>query len=174
MNPINLFDFEVLAAERVVPLAWEYFVSGAEDEYGVVENREAFRRIKLRPRVLADVARRDLSTTVLGQRVSLPVLLAPTSHQRMAHPDAELATPRRDRADHPARRGGRRERAGDHRRRNLPAAPRAPHAQRLRTTARGRAAQPDRRGLAGSSAPGRKWRDGRVHRQPEAVSADLG
>ncbi len=94
MNPINLFDFEVLAAERVVPLAWEYFVSGAEDEYGVVENREAFRRIKLRPRVLADVARRDLSTTVLGQRVSLPVLLAPTSHQRMAHPDAELATAR--------------------------------------------------------------------------------
>ncbi len=94
MNPINLFDFEALAVERVAPLAWEYFVSGAEDEYGVAENRDAFRRIKLRPRVLADMATRDLSTTVLGQPVSLPVLLAPTSHQRMAHPDAELATAR--------------------------------------------------------------------------------
>ena len=37
MNPINLFDFEALAVERVAPLAWEYFVSGAEDEYGVAE-----------------------------------------------------------------------------------------------------------------------------------------
>jgi len=94
MNPINLFDFEALAIERVAPLAWEYFVSGAEDEYGVAENRDAFRRIKLRPRVLADVATRDLSTTVLGQPIALPVLLAPTSHQRLAHPDAELATAR--------------------------------------------------------------------------------
>ncbi|HEY3230791.1 MAG TPA: alpha-hydroxy acid oxidase [Roseiflexaceae bacterium] len=94
MNPINLADFEALARERLTPLAWDYFAGGAEDEYTVAENCAAFRRIKLRPRVLADVATHDLATEVLGQLISLPVLLAPTSHQRLAHPDAELATAR--------------------------------------------------------------------------------
>jgi 4-hydroxymandelate oxidase len=92
MDPINLADFEALARERMSPAAWCYFESGAEDEYSVADNVAAFRRIKLRPRMLADVARRDLSTTVLGQPVSLPVLLAPTSHQSLAHPEAEFAT----------------------------------------------------------------------------------
>jgi 4-hydroxymandelate oxidase len=94
MEPINLADFEALARERLTPLAWDYFAGGAEDEYTVADNCAAFRRVKLRPRVLADIAERDLSTTVLGQPISLPILLAPTSHQRLAHPDAELATMR--------------------------------------------------------------------------------
>src|SRR3712207_6626809 len=94
MEPINLADFEALARERLTALAWDYFAGGAEDEYTVADNCAAFRRVKLRPRVLADVATRDLSTTVLGQPISLPVLLAPTSHQILAHPDAELATMR--------------------------------------------------------------------------------
>jgi 4-hydroxymandelate oxidase len=92
MDPINLADFEALAGERLSALALEYFEGGAEDEYTVADNVAAFRRIKLRPRVLADVAERDLSTTVLGQPIALPLLLAPTSHQILAHPDAELAT----------------------------------------------------------------------------------
>jgi 4-hydroxymandelate oxidase len=94
MDPINLADFEILARERLSPLARDYFEAGAEDEYTVADNIAAFRRVKLRPRMLADTDTRDLSTTVLGQAISLPVLLAPTSHQRMAHPDAELATAR--------------------------------------------------------------------------------
>jgi 4-hydroxymandelate oxidase len=92
MEPINLADFEALARARMSPAAWCYFESGAEDEYSIAENIAAFHRIRLRPRVLADVATRDLSTTVLGQPISLPVLLAPTSHQSLAHPEAEFAT----------------------------------------------------------------------------------
>ncbi len=92
MQPINLADFEALAHHRLTPLAWDYFAGGAEDEYTVADNCAAFRRIKLRPRVLVDSPQRDLTTEVLGQPVSLPVLLAPTSHQRLAHPDAEVAT----------------------------------------------------------------------------------
>jgi 4-hydroxymandelate oxidase len=92
MKPVNIAELEPLARERVSEDAWEYFVGGAEDEYSVAENLEAYRRIKLRPRVVADVPERDLSVTVLGQKLSLPLLLAPTSHQRMAHPDAEIAT----------------------------------------------------------------------------------
>jgi len=94
MKPINLADFESLARERLSPLAWDYFEGGAEDEYTVIDNVAAFRRVKLRPRMLNDARERDLSTTVLGQPIALPVLLAPTSHQRMAHPEAELATAR--------------------------------------------------------------------------------
>ena len=94
MRPINLADFEALARERLSALAWDYFACGAEDEHTVAENSEAFRRVKLRPRVLADAAARDLSTGVLGQPIALPVLLAPASHQSLAHPDAELATAR--------------------------------------------------------------------------------
>jgi 4-hydroxymandelate oxidase len=92
MQPINLADFQALARERLTPLAWDYYEGGSEDDYTVADNCAAFRRIKLRPRVLADVAERDLATEVLGQPISLPVLLAPTSHQRLADPDAELAT----------------------------------------------------------------------------------
>lgn len=94
MNPINLADYESLAREALSPLAWEYFAGGAEDELTIAENMAAFRRIKLRPRMLADVAERRLATSVLGQPISLPLILAPTSHQSLAHPEAELATMR--------------------------------------------------------------------------------
>lgn len=94
MDAINLAEFEA-AAQKVLPAAvWDYITGGAGDESTVAENREAFRRLKLRPRILVDVDLRDLSTEVLGQRIALPVIVGPTSHQRMVHPDAELATAR--------------------------------------------------------------------------------
>jgi 4-hydroxymandelate oxidase len=92
MQPVNLAELELLAHERLSPIAWEYFAGGAEDEQTVADNMQAFRRIKLRPRMLRDVPERNLATELFGQPISLPVLLAPTSHQRMAHPDAEVAT----------------------------------------------------------------------------------
>ncbi len=94
MNPINLADYEALARERLTETAWDYYAGGAEDERTVAENCEAFRSIKLCPRVLVDVGTRDLTTQVLGQPVALPVLLGPTTYQRLAHPDAEIACAR--------------------------------------------------------------------------------
>ena len=94
MNPIKIADFEALARERLAPIAWDFIAGGAGDELTVADNMEAFNRVKLRPRVVADVAVRDLSTEVLGVPLALPVMLAPASHQRMAHVDAELATAR--------------------------------------------------------------------------------
>lgn len=94
MVPINIADFEALARDKLAPAAWDYYAGGAGDEDTVADNMAAFRRIKLRPRVVADVETRNLATEVLGVPLSLPVMLAPTSHQRMAHPDAELATAR--------------------------------------------------------------------------------
>ena len=56
------------------------------------ENRAAYERITLLPRMLVDVSVRDLSTTVLGEPVSMPILIAPLALQGLAHPDAENAT----------------------------------------------------------------------------------
>lgn len=60
----------------------------------MAENRAAFQRIKLRPRVLVNCAERNLGVELFGRRLSLPLVLAPTSHQVLAHPDAEIATAR--------------------------------------------------------------------------------
>src|SRR5690349_18405225 len=94
MNPINLADYQALAREKLTETAWDFYAGGAEDERTVAENCQAFRQIKLRPRVLVDVATRDLATEVLGQPITLPVLLGPATYQRLAHPDAEIASAR--------------------------------------------------------------------------------
>lgn len=93
-RPINLYDFEGAAKERLERMAYDYYVSGAMDEITLRRNRRAFDRIRLRYRVLRDVSRRDLATSLLGRRLALPVLVAPTAFQRMAHPDGEAATAR--------------------------------------------------------------------------------
>jgi len=91
---LNLTEIELAARERLAPLAYEYYVGGANDEVTIRENRAAFERLSLRYRVLVDVSRRSTSTTVLGTRVDVPVLVAPTAFQRLACDDGELATAR--------------------------------------------------------------------------------
>ena len=93
-DPINLFDYERLAAERLPRLAYDYFASGAHDEVTLRENRAAFERLRLRPRVLVDVSARDGSTHLLGRRHEAPLLVAPTAFAKLAHPDGELAIAR--------------------------------------------------------------------------------
>jgi 4-hydroxymandelate oxidase len=97
MNPrdkVNLFEIEAEALARLPPAARDYYCGGACDEITLRENRAAYERIALHYRVLRDVSERDLSTTVLGAPVRLPVLIAPTAFHQMAHPDGELATAR--------------------------------------------------------------------------------
>ena len=94
MDPINLYDYETLARQRLPPMAYDYYAGGADDELTVQENQAAWRRVRLRPRMLVDVSVRDLSTTILGQPISMPVLTAPAAFQAMAHPDGECAVAR--------------------------------------------------------------------------------
>jgi 4-hydroxymandelate oxidase len=94
MLPLTCDDQHAIAAERLPKMAYDYYASGAEGERTLADNVEAWQRIRLRPRCLVDVATRDLTTTVLGRRVSMPVLVAPTAFQRLAHPEGELATAR--------------------------------------------------------------------------------
>jgi isopentenyl diphosphate isomerase/L-lactate dehydrogenase-like FMN-dependent dehydrogenase len=93
-TPLNVWDYEVLAEERLGPAAWSYFAGGADDERTLRWNVEAYARWQLRPRVLCDVTEVSTETTVLGTRVSMPVLVAPVAFHRMAHPDGEAGTAR--------------------------------------------------------------------------------
>jgi 4-hydroxymandelate oxidase len=94
MEPVNLFELEALARERLSREAYDYYASGAQDEVTLRENRAAYDRLTLAYRVLVDVSRRDLSATVLGQPVAMPVLVAPTAFHRLAVPEGEIATAR--------------------------------------------------------------------------------
>ncbi|HWN66332.1 MAG TPA: alpha-hydroxy acid oxidase [Haliangium sp.] len=94
METVNVMDFERVARERLSPLAWDYYASGANDEITLRENRAAFDRLAIHYKVLVDVSARSPGTRVLGHDVSMPLLLAPTAFHRLAHPDGELATAR--------------------------------------------------------------------------------
>jgi isopentenyl diphosphate isomerase/L-lactate dehydrogenase-like FMN-dependent dehydrogenase len=94
LPPINVWDYERLAAERLDPGVLGYYAGGAGDELTLRANVDAFRRWQLRPRVLCDVSTMSTATRVLGTDVSMPLLVAPVAFQRLAHPDGELATAR--------------------------------------------------------------------------------
>jgi isopentenyl diphosphate isomerase/L-lactate dehydrogenase-like FMN-dependent dehydrogenase len=93
-EPLNVLDYARLAEEALEPGAFGYFAGGAGDERALAENAAAFARLRLRPRVLVDVGEATAATTVLRTPVSMPLLVAPTAIQRMAHPDGECGTAR--------------------------------------------------------------------------------
>lgn len=98
MPPLTTDEYEALARKRMDRSAYDYYAGGAGDERTLAANREAFAAIPLRPRVLVDVSAIDLQTTVLGHPIDLPVMLAPTAFNRLAHPDGEMAAARAARA----------------------------------------------------------------------------
>jgi 4-hydroxymandelate oxidase len=94
VKPLNVADFERLALERLDAPARAYFAGGAGDELTLAENLAAFQRWLLRPRVLVDVAEATAATTVLGQEIAMPLLVAPVAYQRVVHPEGEVAMAR--------------------------------------------------------------------------------
>ncbi len=93
-NPVNLHDLQAHARGRLDPQVLSYLKGGALDEITLLENEQAFLRKRLRPRVLRDVSALDLTTTVLGRKISMPVGIAPTAQHHLFHVDAELAPAR--------------------------------------------------------------------------------
>src|ERR1700741_1899161 len=78
-------------ARRKVPRAFfDYAEAGSYSEATLRANREDLERIKLRQRVLVDVSQRDLATTIMGERISLPLALAPIGLSGMQHGDGEI------------------------------------------------------------------------------------
>jgi 4-hydroxymandelate oxidase len=91
-QPINLFEYESLAKQYLSQMAFDYYSSGAADELTLRYNRAACDRYQLRPRMLVDVSQRDLSISLLGQTLPMPILVALMAFQCLAHPTGELAT----------------------------------------------------------------------------------
>ena len=89
MEPVCVADYEQLAEARLDSGAFGYYAGGAGDEQALAGNVAAWSRLRLRPRVLVDVTEVSTATTVLGAPVSMPLLVAPTAIQRLAHPEGE-------------------------------------------------------------------------------------
>ena len=92
--PVPVEDLERLARETMEERAANYVFAGAGTEDTMLANREAFRRRRIVPRMLRDVAERDLSTAVLGTPLPAPLLLAPIGVQKVVHEEGELGTAR--------------------------------------------------------------------------------
>lgn len=91
---LNLFDFEREAERRLTASAWGYVSGAANDEVTLRENRAALDRLAIRYHTMVDVSHRSLETTVLGEAVSMPILVAPTAMHKLAHADGECGTAR--------------------------------------------------------------------------------
>lgn len=90
----NVTEYQAIAKQKLPKMIYDYYASGAEDEWTLQENREAFARILFRPRILIDVSKIDMTANVLGFKLSMPIMIAPSAMQKMAHPDGEYATAR--------------------------------------------------------------------------------
>jgi len=93
-KPINLDDYQAAAKARLPKMVYDYYAGGSWDELTLRRNDSAYDRYSLHYRVLRDVSKIELSTTVLGRPIALPVLIAPTAFHAMAHPEGEPATAR--------------------------------------------------------------------------------
>jgi L-lactate dehydrogenase (cytochrome) len=87
-------DFRTVAKKRLPGGVFDYIDGAAEDEITVAANAAAWRQVQLAPRVLRDVSKIDLSTTLLGRPVPAPLALSPTGFARIADPQGELAVAR--------------------------------------------------------------------------------
>lgn len=93
-TPVNLAEYEKYMKNTLPRNAHDYYASGANDMITLRENRAAYGRLRIVPRILVDVSNVDTTTTVLGRSVTSPICIAPTAMQQMAHPTGEAATAR--------------------------------------------------------------------------------
>jgi len=91
-QPCNVAEFERYAQEYLPKNAFDYYASGSNDMITLRENRDAFARLRIMPRALIDVNVVNVETTILGDKVSSPICIAPTAMQKMSNPDGEVAT----------------------------------------------------------------------------------
>ncbi len=94
MDPVNVFDFATLAKKKLDPVAWDYLEGGSEDEQALHDNREGFKKIIIRPRMLVDTHKIDTSLTLLGLKLDYPILFDPAGGKNCFFPNGELEVSR--------------------------------------------------------------------------------
>ncbi len=94
---VDSADFDALeqqARDRLSPAAYAFAAAGADDELTLAENIAAWRRLRLRPRILNDITAIDTSVEILGRRLATPIMVAPFGRHKLFHPEGECATAR--------------------------------------------------------------------------------
>lgn len=86
----NVEDLRILAKKRVPRMFYDYADSGSWTESTYRANESDFQKIKLRQRILVNMEHRSTATTMIGQRVAMPVAIAPTGLTGMQHADGEI------------------------------------------------------------------------------------
>jgi isopentenyl diphosphate isomerase/L-lactate dehydrogenase-like FMN-dependent dehydrogenase len=89
MGPINVHEFEEVAKRKMHKLAYDFIAGGAEEEYTLRANRQAFGRWYLVPRFMKDVSKIDTSSTVFGSKVPFPFFISPTGGKNLVMPNAD-------------------------------------------------------------------------------------
>ncbi|MCK5892592.1 alpha-hydroxy acid oxidase [Aeromicrobium sp.] len=92
--PVTLEDLRRRSRRRLPRFVFDFVDGAAGDEVSMVDNQEAFRRLRIQPRQQVDVSARSTRTTVLGEELTSPVMLAPTGLQRLVHRHADLEAAR--------------------------------------------------------------------------------
>jgi (S)-2-hydroxy-acid oxidase len=92
LSCLSIRELELLARERMDKLTRDYYNEGADDNSTLSENQTAYTKYRIRPRVLRDISNIDPSVTIFGQKNTIPLGVAPTAMQRLAHSEGEIAT----------------------------------------------------------------------------------
>ena len=93
-NCHNFEDFRKLAKKKLPSPIFHYIDGGADDEITLKRNTKAFEKCDLIPNVLAGVDKPDLSTTIFGRKINMPIFLSPTAMQRLYDPEGDKASAR--------------------------------------------------------------------------------
>ena len=91
MDIVSLADLKQVAKEKIPSDLWDFIEGAAFDEITKHRNEEKFLDLTINPNFLIAVGNRDLSTTVFGEKIDFPVMIAPAGAKRQLHPEGELA-----------------------------------------------------------------------------------
>ena len=94
LNCLSIAELEKHAEARMNKQTRDYYNEGADSGSTLLENIQAYAKYRIRPRVLRDISQIDTSVELFGTRQSIPLGVAPTAMQCLAHPDGEIATAR--------------------------------------------------------------------------------
>src|ERR1700674_2009072 len=93
-DALNVHDLRIMAQKRLPKWLFEFVDRGTEDEVALRNNRAAFERIKLKPRVLVDVSKRSQQITLFGSKKTMPIAIAPTGTAGLMWYQGEIALAR--------------------------------------------------------------------------------
>ena len=93
-DALDVFDFHAVAKHNLPPAHYGYLATGTDGNETLTANRRAFEQVYLRPRRMVDTSNVSLETTLLGEQLASPIVLAPVGSQGAFHADAELASAR--------------------------------------------------------------------------------